>query len=148
MNSNQKMSEAYWLSPEKEIFPVIRHVDFISANKEKFGLSEQSYINFFKKYNEKISWEGKARRELMIIAFQQGWIRCRYKINKGWTIELWEYNNSAKHNISNWVKKIYKNVNTVTYGIETEIHIVSKYLESLPEEEWLIRIDLNEITSI
>lgn len=40
---NHNLKDAYWLSPAKEIFPVWKHISFISNNLKMFGMSRAKY---------------------------------------------------------------------------------------------------------
>jgi|GEM_PF-3700076 len=137
-HGNKNIPEAFWLSPDKEIYPVVKHISFISDNLELFGLSRTEYHSYFERHKEPYGFEGKARNEIVQKVIEQGWIRLRNYKNKGWVCELWIYNKEAKVNLRNWLKKYYsddlKNNKSVIPVIE--IHEISKYLEGMPETEW------------
>ena len=139
-----KIEDGYWLSPENDIFPVVRHIDFILENLEKFGLTRQEYISVFQKYHEKLGFEGNARKELMENAMKRGWIRLRNRTNLGFVCELWEYNESAKANVSNWVQKVVKVCCTLISNsmFELEIHKVSKFILQGSDSNWKFNIKL------
>jgi len=61
-----EIAEAYWISPQGEIYPVkITHIRFILDNPDMFKTTKIDLLEIYKKYNEKIGWEGKAREEIM-----------------------------------------------------------------------------------
>jgi hypothetical protein len=102
-----KKFTAYWISPEGDIFGVPRkHINFIRDNLSLFGITLDDYKEIYDKYQEKYGFEGNARREIMLKAIKQGWIRIRYKVNSGWTVELWEMNDKASENLDKWEEKI------------------------------------------
>ena len=99
--------EAYWISPSGDIFPVnIHHINFISENKELFGITDEYYTSTFKSFKEKLGFEGKARQILMEEAFQKGWIRVRQSENIGWKIEMLKYSAKEKSNIEKWFNHV------------------------------------------
>jgi hypothetical protein len=138
IQSNSYKADAFWLSPDKEIFPVSRHISFMSENLEMFGLSREQYNAYFDKYKEPYGFEGKARDELMQVAFERGWIRLRNYINKGWICELWVMDKHSKTNLRSWVKKyFFAELNLVGYHLaKIEVHEISKYIEGMKESEW------------
>jgi hypothetical protein len=72
------MNAAYWISPKGEIIYVkTNHIAEVIENPEKFGFTIEFIEYVYKHYNEKIGTEGKAREQLMIALFNQGWIRIR-----------------------------------------------------------------------
>jgi hypothetical protein len=103
-------TEAYWISPKGNIHEVNRkHINFISENKEMFGLTEEEYYKCFDKYDEPYGFEGYAREELMRKQFSNGWIRCRYRPdNHYWVIELYELTENTTLYLSRWANIIYK----------------------------------------
>jgi hypothetical protein len=84
----RNIASAYWIAPNGDFNSVTRHIDFISEHKEMFGLQQQEYLDYYKKYNEKIGIEGKTRIEIMTNAIKKGWVRTRCNDNTGWTIKV------------------------------------------------------------
>lgn len=82
--------EAYWISPEGEILTVhTSHIDMVFDRPELFGLNLQLIHSVYNIYNEKYRSEGKAREEILIMLFRQGWIRVRrYLKPYRWTINV------------------------------------------------------------
>jgi hypothetical protein len=74
---------AFWISPYNIVYAVkIKHINFILDNFDMFfkkRTKENYAIPLFKKYNEPIGFEGKARKELFLEGFSKGWIRVREK---------------------------------------------------------------------
>lgn len=104
-----KKYSAYWISPEGAIFGVPRkHINFIRDNLSLFGMTFDDYKEIYDKHHEKYGFEGKARREIMCKAIKKGWIRLRFKDDYGWTIELWEINESTIENLKKWQKQYNK----------------------------------------
>lgn len=137
-NTNLNKANAFWLSPQKEIFPVSRHISFMSENLEMFGLTRVQYNAYFDKYKEPYGFEGKARVELMQIAFELGWIRLRNYYNQGWVCELWALDKHSKSNLRSWMKKFFfDELNQVDYFIPNmEVHEIFKFNSGLPESDW------------
>jgi hypothetical protein len=107
METNRiRMSQAYWIAPEGTIYTVpLSHINFMAEHTELFGITREEYLERYRLHNEKLGWEGKARRELMAEAIKRGWIRLRFVPKSAtWTIELWEMNDTAKQNLERWAE--------------------------------------------
>lgn len=87
---------AFWISPRGTVIDVpMLHINLVVDFPEKFGLTKRLVDDTFKKYNEPLGVEGKARHELMLNLIQKGWFRVRYTPKKSlWTIEI---NKLTKH---------------------------------------------------
>jgi hypothetical protein len=114
----------------------------MSENLEKFGFTRVEYNLIFKKFNEPYGFEGFAREELVIKAIQKGWIRLRNRVNHGFVCELWEYNESAKANILNWVEKVIikPTPSIVNKFLELEVHELSKFNIETQESQWKTKV--------
>lgn len=100
--------DAYWVSPSGEIIGIDRrHINFMSQDPEKFGITADHIQSLYKKYNERPGQEGKAREELMIDAMKNGWLRARHTDNRGWIIQSYAFNKRDKDNIWDFIEKMY-----------------------------------------
>jgi hypothetical protein len=93
--------EAYWISPEGEIFTVhTSHIDMVFDRPELFGLNLQFIHSVYDIYNEKYRSEGKGREEILIMLFRQGWIRVRrYLKPYRWTINVNTIDEKTSYNL-------------------------------------------------
>lgn len=105
---SKPLYDAYWVSPEGELFGVTRHIHFISSNLDKFGFTREHYVETFKKHNEKLGIEGKARAELIRDSLDKGWIRARDNGNEGWVIECCKELESCDENIKIWAAEVWR----------------------------------------
>ena len=125
-------AEAYWISPNGHIFPVVtRHIHAVINQPGQFGLTTRYVRSVYHKYREPIGMEGKARREIMERLLRSGWIRIRYKLRPtGWYIECSDLD-KTKSLIVRWTKTMldsdYSNPNDAIY------------LSSLPQRYWNYR---------
>ena len=108
--------EAYWISPEGNIYPLKvmgKHIEMICDKPEIFGLTKDYIEATFKRYNEPLGFEGKARKEIMWGLLEKGWIRIRFS-NKLFIFkaEVAQLNNNIENNIKKWIKEL----NRGTYG--------------------------------
>lgn len=155
MNSEQKtnfqIADAYWISPNSEIYPVKQlHINFIRDNLELFEINEEIYRNTFIKYKEKFGFEGKARAELMKNAIANGWIRLRNNGNSGWTIEVWELDNTTIESTKKWAIGI---VSLIAQGLifdfnentKVKIHELKHQENGKPTEDWVRETSLKEV---
>lgn len=103
VNSIPQMN-AYWISCDKEEPWLIgvdnRHINKICEHPEWFGLTDDYVKEVFKKYNEPLGHEGKARDEIMADLISKGWIRIRYNPKQySWTFQVKDVEEPIKNNI-------------------------------------------------
>jgi hypothetical protein len=81
---------AFWAKGSKVYNVDEKHIRFILDNPEIFGLTKEELLDIYKKHNEKIGLEGKAREEIIKKVSKNGWIRVRHysKPNNYWTIQV------------------------------------------------------------
>lgn len=84
---------AFW-AKHKTFYEVDIHIQYIIDNPDKFDLSLNDIKSIYKKYNERLGSEGKAREELIRFASKDGWIRIRHYVTPRdyWTIQFDNYN--------------------------------------------------------
>lgn len=89
--------EAYWVSPDGEIYPVpTKHIDMVFDRPELFGLDIEYIESVYDRYNEPYRSEAKARRDILIELFGKGWIRARkYMRPYRWTVNVYYDNESS-----------------------------------------------------
>lgn len=102
------MLVAYWISPKGEIIDVRRkHITDVINNPEKFGFTDEFIDYVYDFYNEKRGQEGKAREQLMIALFNQGWIRIR-KYKNFWSVNVKKFSGKARNFVAHWANKVLK----------------------------------------
>lgn len=78
LNNGNQQSTGFWIRGNT-IYPIrSSHIRAILDNPELFGFTKPDLIKQFKRHHEKIGFEGKARKEVIIEAVRSGWIRGRY----------------------------------------------------------------------
>ena len=66
-----------------------KHIEYICAHPEEFGLTKNRINEVFAKHREKVNQEGNAREELVKLACDSGWIRVRQYIDpEYWSIQF------------------------------------------------------------
>lgn len=70
-----------------------KHIDFINSEPGRFGLSRFTINETYKKHQEKIPSEGKAREDLIIMAMKNGWVRIRHYLRPKdyWSIQCYDF---------------------------------------------------------
>jgi len=102
-------SVAYFISPKGEvIYCPMKHINMITKYPEKFGLNKEFIEFIHKQYKEKIGQEGKARTQILISLFKEGWIRIRRYGDNFWSINLNKLTNKTKSFLQKWAKVILK----------------------------------------
>ncbi len=135
---NFKLTDAYWLSPNSDIYPLHykRHIDFFTNNPALFNVTKEEIEEVYKKYNERLGLEGKAREELFFETIKNGWIRIRNYGNKGWSVQLWEMTKHSKEIIEKWATNAlnYKKNDSRTKVYEFD-KIIFSFLKNINENK-------------
>lgn len=100
------VSTAYWVNPYGKILNVGYgdHIGVMIKNPEQFHLSKDEVETTYKKYNERVGQEGKAREELIKKVLAHGFIRIRLYVNKYWSINTHKWDRRTKKAISKWAE--------------------------------------------
>ena len=105
MISENKISteneEAYWISPVGEIFCVKEsHISEVFDHPFIFGLSKSYLELIYDIHDEEYRSEGKAREEILLKLFEQGWIRARrYHRPYRWTLNVFSMTEQSVKNL-------------------------------------------------
>jgi len=113
--------DAFWYKNGKIIEVRGYHIHDIIGNADKFGITREEIEALYKKHNEHMGQEGKAREEIMNRVIKDGWIRIRQYITKNgnsWSINFNSYTKQKKdiQNLISYLaldKQIMKNEDTV-----------------------------------
>ena len=118
-------SNAYWLFPDGEIreLGTESHISMVTKNPEDFGLSREEIEACYRKHNEKLWTEKKAREEIIFQLLDIGFIRIRLYPNKYWSVSAKDWSDYTKTSLEKWaaqareVKAVgqYMNVVIATY---------------------------------
>ncbi|MCL2704724.1 MAG: hypothetical protein FWE72_00755 [Spirochaetaceae bacterium] len=103
-------ANAYWISPGGQLFEVEKnHIDEIIKSPKSFGLTKEYVDAMYKKYNEPMGFEGKARHEIMEALIRGGWIRIRYYVEEAfYVIELNKLTKKVKDYLWAWANGVVK----------------------------------------
>jgi hypothetical protein len=97
---------AFFISPNGKIITVgTSHIAEVIKNPEIFGLKLENIKEIYRKHNEPLGLEGKARREILIQIIQQGWIRLR-RYRESWSVTVYRFSPETKHQLQNWAANI------------------------------------------
>jgi len=100
---------AYWITPKSELVPVLlNHIQSVISCPSKFGYTKQKIVRTYKKYNEKIGTEGRAREEIIRDLVCKGWIRLRRYTNSYWSVTASKLTQNNKKALTNWASKMLK----------------------------------------
>jgi hypothetical protein len=87
--SFHKAFGGFWLK-DLTLYPISKtHIRAVLDFPDLFNRKKPDLVNIFKKYNEKIGLEGKAREEIIIDLVSEDWIRIRhyFKPRDYWSIQ-------------------------------------------------------------
>jgi hypothetical protein len=99
---------AAWISPSGDTSWIpYTHVKAVIKDPEKFGLSLEQIKEIYKKHNEGIGSEGKARDEIVSLLISNGWIRIRlYPEDSEFHVEVNSLTENIKEILSKWASKV------------------------------------------
>jgi len=98
--------EGYWVSPKGEVLLIRgKHIQEVFRNPRKFGETEKTLADTYKKYNEPINSEGKAREEVLTRILKRGWLRIRERSNS-WTVQVWKMTKKLNDALWFWGKTV------------------------------------------
>lgn len=82
----------YWIGPEGQVMEVEwTHIETVIASPERFGLARGQVEEEYRRSEESLGLEGKARARIIGGLLAQGWIRVRYDdIHDVWTFNLFD----------------------------------------------------------
>ena len=89
-----------WCSPQGKLYDAGQtHIRYVLDHPDLFSRDKEDLTAVYKKFKEPISWEGKARMEILLSLLRDGWIRVRYYSirNEGWTLEYFASATSRRH---------------------------------------------------
>lgn len=123
----------YFISPSGDIIPIEgRHIDNVVKYPEKFRLTREDIVEVYKKYNEKMGLEGKARGEILSNLMKSGWIRIRYLPEKdSFSIQVSALNNKNKKHIYQFADMAIEGIRGTKYSPHTEAVIMNLNAEVL-----------------
>jgi hypothetical protein len=104
--------QAFWISPQGRVQYITNgetHIGQVIAHPTYFGFTKEEIENIFKKHNEDLKTEGKAREEIILDLIKKGWVRIR-KYNRPdiWSVNVPNLNNRIKDAIQGWASYMIK----------------------------------------
>ena len=107
-------SKAFFISPKGEfISSGVSHINMVTDNPKKFGLSPEYIRKTYEKHNEMMGIEGKARDEILIKIINSGWIHIRRRPNKYWAVMIGRMSKKTQGFLYDWAVKILKGVHGI-----------------------------------
>jgi hypothetical protein len=99
---------AYFITPGGKMISTNggSHISLVINSPEKFGFTKLQIVDLYKKYNEKLGVEGKAREQLLRLLIDKGWTRVRRYPNKFWSIQVKKLTKKAKDYLQDFASKI------------------------------------------
>jgi hypothetical protein len=155
--------EAYWYKQGKIIkVQNSLHIKDVIDHPEEFNLTKKYIEDTYKKYNEKIYTEGKAREEIMVEVMKKGWVRVRQSTSRAgtrWIFQFADYKKQRK-DLKNLVEllmldkkemKPYDDLYLLSYDGKTDEHYndfigrgIKTFLESLKDEKKIVIEQVNK----
>lgn len=101
------LSILYWVNPYGKILKQhnTTHIRGVVGDPKIFGVTKDWIDQVYKKHNEPVGTEGKAREEIMDYLFKKGYIRVRLYPNQYWSITLTNFRSrKVKKSLSKWAE--------------------------------------------
>ena len=139
------MTPAYWILPNgKIIFVDYRHIRTVIDNPEMFGYTKRKIAAIYKKHNERMGTEKKAREEIILDLVKRGYIRIRkytYKHSPHWAVTIDKLSSKKRKALSKWASKILKDS-----SIEPDIYATVK-ITQVKKEDKLEDLTISDIAN-
>jgi hypothetical protein len=101
------MNAAFWINPKGQVYNVrMTHIGDVISYPKKFGMSLADIKKIYDKHDEPLRKEGKAREEILLKLFQDGYVRIRKYKNTGYTVNVKKLAGKAKEHIYKWADKL------------------------------------------
>lgn len=114
------------VDPSGEIVPLYGggHIQTVLAKPELFGLTLADIQAVYDKYGEHLGIEGKARDEILVDTFKQGWMRVNYyDRNDKFIINAWTYDDATIWRLKQFARKASGGVLGKKYGDYSEVKV-------------------------
>lgn len=106
------------------------HIDDVTQNPARFKITSQYLASIYKKHNEPVGTEGRARDEIMLALFRKGFIRIRryyIRMDSRYYIDAWTLDKQTKNKIYNWAEKTLRDkrnddVRIITHGANKTVN--------------------------
>lgn len=108
LNEGGGFTAAFFISPKGEIlYTPLTHIQMVIRYPEKFGMNRDFIDHIHMMYGERVGQEGKAREQILLSLFKQGWIRLR-RYRQFWTINVTSLTSKIKGYIQKWASMLMK----------------------------------------
>lgn len=120
------MLGGYYIAPSGEVIEVEKsHIAEVLENPEKFLLTKKELQDTYKKYNEPIGLEGKAREEIMSNLIRQGWVRVRFTPKKdAFVMQVNRMDNKKKEQIASFAKHAIEGIHGKKFHKNVDVNIL------------------------
>lgn len=133
------VSVAYWINPYGKIVSngYKSHIQMIIDKPAKFGYTRDKIESIYKRYNEPMGKEGKAREDIIKDVVSKGFIRIRLYPNQYWSITAFQWNKKTRQALSVWAE-IAKKVKQAGSYMKTKIL-------TLKDDNLITKYDINDL---
>ncbi len=106
-------NDAFWISPRGQMLRLAqgsKHILEVIKCPEAFGFTIEEIEGLYKKHNEPIGIEGKARKEIILSLISKDWIRIRrYMRQDMFTVNINRMTTKVKNYLYKWAKAMEEN---------------------------------------
>jgi len=119
--------EGYYIAPSGDIIELnTSHIDLVIKNPEKFLMTKEEIEKIYKKHNESMGLEGKAREEILSNLIKQGWIRIRHiRRSDTFTAQLNRLDKKHKDMLASFAQQALDGLKGQKYFKATEVKVLN-----------------------
>ena len=118
--------EGYYIAPSGDIIELdTSHIDLIIQHPEKFLMTKQDIEKLYRKYDEPLGTEGKAREEILAGLIKQGWIRLRHiPKTDSFTVQISRLDRKRKDQIATFADQAIQGLKGKRYHGGTDVKVL------------------------
>ena len=117
----------YYIAPSGDIIEVdTYHIDMVLKHPEKFLMTKKELEEIYKKHNEPLGLEGKAREEVLSNLIKKGWVRIRYNDRiDAFTVQINRLDKKRKDQLAMFAKHALDGIKGQKYYPTTGVKILN-----------------------
>ncbi len=118
--------EGYYIAPSGDIIELdTSHIDLIIKHPEKFLMTKREVEDTYKKYNEPLGTEGKAREEILSKLLKSNWIRIRHiPKTDSFTVQVNRLDKRKKDQIAAFANEAIHGLRGRQYHSNTDVKVM------------------------
>jgi len=144
IQENREMrNTAMWITPSGKImvFDNDTHIGAIIKDPVMFGYTKDKIEQIYKKYNEPVNLEGKAREEIILDVLKKGFIRVR-RYRDYWSVNTNNITKKTKDFLYDWANKL---LNGISGQVEKDRYMPVKIVGISVNKQYTVQQIANDV---